>query len=85
MDLEVVLHFALNFNEHIRHSLFKAHRINAAILKFFSFSSAATKIKLFNCYIRPHLEYASQVWNPDKMGSHENWECTVQIFQEDIN
>ena len=65
-DLGVLFDKRISFNEHINYSVLKAQKISAVINKLFSFSKVDTKVRMFNTFIRPQLEYASQVWSPSK-------------------
>ena len=64
-DLGIVFDQKLTFNKHISNLIVKAKKLSYLINRRFSFSSADIKVKLFQSYVMPHLDYCSQVWSPN--------------------
>ena len=55
----------LSWSTHIDQISSKAHRIIGLIYRqFYTWSSHSTLLQLYTSLVRPHLEYATQVWNP---------------------
>ena len=54
----------LSFSKHISTICSKARKTCYLIHHFFSTRNTSFKMRLFNTYVRPLLEYASTVWNP---------------------
>lgn len=64
-DLGVLLDSKLLFDHHVNHIVDKAHRTLGFILRASSPFKNMKSLKVIYCaYVRSHLEYASQVWNP---------------------
>ena len=63
--LGVVLTDNLTWSAHISEITNKARKIIGLIYRqFYSMSSTQSLLKLYTSLVRPHLEYASQVWDP---------------------
>lgn len=64
-DLGIVFNSSLDFTEHIN-SLVKRANSMLGFVKRWSkeFQDPYVTLSLYNCFVRPHLEYASQVWTP---------------------
>lgn len=63
-DLGVLVSSDLKFHSHIRQCSQKAHRALSIILRTFISRDPDILLKLYKAYVRPHLEYATPVWNP---------------------
>lgn len=64
-DLGVIFTSNLDFSDHIRYIKNKAlKQLGFIIRNTKGFSNPSTLIKLYNSYVRSHLEYLSTVWNP---------------------
>jgi hypothetical protein len=63
-DLGVTISHNLKFGEHIDNIKKSASSASNLIHKCFSYKNPSFLIKMFNTFVRPKLEYASQVWNP---------------------
>ncbi len=63
-DLGVHIDDHLKFSYHIAKIVNKAHAIMGSIRRAFRFLDADIFFKLYKGLVRPHLEYAVQVWHP---------------------
>ena len=63
--LGVVLTDDLTWSAHIREITNKARKVIGLLYRqFYSMSSTPSLLQLYTSLVRPHLEYASQVWDP---------------------
>ena len=62
--LGVTLSDTLGWSEHINNCAMKANRMIGIIKKTFSYLNKDMFIALYNAFIRPHLEYCPEIWNP---------------------
>ena len=63
--LGVVLTDDLTWSAHIREITNKARKVIGLLYRqFYSMSSTPSLLQLYTSLVRPHLEYASQVWVP---------------------
>ena len=63
--LGLLLSANLSFSEHIQSMCMKARKILGLLYRrFYSNSDGSTLLQLYLSLVRPHLEYASPVWNP---------------------
>lgn len=63
-DLGIFLDPKLTFRDHIDKISEKGRRISFQILRSFKTTKQKLLIRLFNCYVRPVLEFGSPVWSP---------------------
>lgn len=64
-DLGIQFDEKLKFDEHIDNIVTKASQMLGFILRISKhFKNPATYITLYQSLVRPHLEYASTIWNP---------------------
>ncbi|XP_068250159.1 uncharacterized protein [Palaemon carinicauda] len=63
-DIGVVIDDKLTFADHLAEKIEKANKIVGLIKRTFVFLEPATFKPLFTSLVRPHLEYANQVWCP---------------------
>jgi ribonuclease P/MRP protein subunit RPP40 len=70
-DLGIQVNDSLKFSEHIRNSAAKASSMLGMMRRTFVYRNELMWKKLYTTYIRPHLEYAVQVWNPHLKGDIE--------------
>jgi len=64
VDLGVTVDTLLTYDAHINHIISKAYSRIGAMFKGFSTRSLSFLKKAFVTYVRPIVEYASNVWNP---------------------
>ena len=63
--LGVILSSKLSFSQHIDSVCSKARKILGLLYRrFYNNASKDTLLQLYLSLVRPHLEYASPVWNP---------------------
>ena len=79
-DLGILIDSKLEFNEHVNQisktAYFKIHQI----LRVSKTRDLSTLIFLYNTYVRPQLEYASEVWNPSKQNLIQKIEKIQKFF-----
>ena len=63
--LGLLLSSNLSFSQHIASICTKARRITGLLYRrFYHNANSDTLLQLYRSLVRPHLEYASPVWNP---------------------
>ena len=63
-DLGVTFDSELSFDLHIKRVTNKANQMIGIIKRTFLYMNKHTFLMLYKAFVRPHLEYASVVWNP---------------------
>ena len=63
-DLGICISNNLKFRTHINNIVSKAHQRASLILRCFKCRDPAILLKAFVVYVRPLVEYCSQVWSP---------------------
>ena len=63
-DLGVIIDSKLTFDHHISQKVNKANSVLGQICRTFEHKDKTTMVTLFKSIVRPHLEYANQVWAP---------------------
>ena len=63
-DLGVTIDVDLTFEQHIIDKVNKANKVAGIIRRTFQHLDADMFMKLYKALVRPHLEYANQVWAP---------------------
>ena len=63
-DLGVIVDNKLSFTQHIDKAINKANSVMGIIRRSFKFLDTICFKKLYKSLVRPHLEYAVQVWHP---------------------
>jgi hypothetical protein len=63
-DLGVYVQSNLKWTEQVKHSCNKAYNMINTLKRTFKYWDKAIFLKLYCTYIRPHLEYCIQAWNP---------------------
>ena len=66
-DLGVNIDEKLSFTDHISKIAMKAHQRSSLILRSFTSRDTNSLVRAFKVYVRPILEYNSQVWSPIAM------------------
>ena len=64
VDLGVTIDPTLNFSAHVKQMVKKAKQASWVTLKCFTSGNRANLIKAYTTYVRPKLEYCTQVWSP---------------------
>ena len=60
----VVIDSQLSFDNHISQKISKANSVLGQICRTFEHKDKNSMITLYRSLVRPHLEYANQVWAP---------------------
>ena len=63
-DLGVTIDDKLKFREHITQKVNIANRNLGIIFRTFSYMDKEMFLNLYKSMVRPHLEYATQIWSP---------------------
>ena len=63
-DLDVLIDSKLNFDRHIGVKVNKANSLVGLMQRSFEYIDPHVFKQLFKSIVRPHLEYATPVWNP---------------------
>ena len=63
-DLGVIVDNKLKFEDHMWEKINKATRIMATIRRVYSYMDKTTFLLLYKALVRPHVEYANQMWCP---------------------
>jgi len=80
VDLGVTVDSDLKFNNHISNIVNKAFQRSSLILRCFKTRDPAVLFRAFVVYVRPILEYCSQVWNPVYIGNIRKIESVQRSF-----
>ena len=67
-DLGVMVSKTLTVKRQVEHAASRANRVLGMFKKTFSFRDKDVWRQLYVTYVRPHLEYATQVWSPHSRG-----------------
>lgn len=77
-DLGVIFDSKLTFKDHINSTIKKAFKSLSFMLRMSSDFSSIKTFKILYCsFVRSHLEYASQVWNP----TYETYTMRIERLQ----
>ena len=63
-DIGVIIDCDLSFDKHIAEKVNKATRIVNIIRRSFMYLDEESFLNLYKALVRPHLEYANQIWAP---------------------
>ena len=63
-DIEAIIDCDLSFDKHIAEKVNEATKIVNIIRRFFMYLDEEIFINLYKDLVRPHLEYADQIWAP---------------------
>ena len=77
-DLGVIIDASLSFEKHVSTKVKNANRILGLIRRSFRFLDKEMMVNLYKAMVRPHLEYANQVWSP-RLVKHIDMIENVQI------
>jgi hypothetical protein len=84
-DLGLMIDQYLNFDLHINLICTIANQHAALLLKSFQSRDPQTLFKAFTTFVRPTLEYASNVWNPMKVTSINKIESVQRRFTKKLS
>jgi hypothetical protein len=79
-DLGVLIDPKLSFTDHIQKIVKNAYFTCHQMLKALNVRKLQTYILIYKSYIRPHLEYATEVWNPSKKEHIQKIEKVQKFF-----
>ena len=65
-DIGVIIDEKLTFSQHLSEKVNKANSVLGAMRRSFEFMDTDTFKKLYTALVRPHIEYAHQIWCPHK-------------------
>ena len=63
-DLGIIIDNKLNWQNQIDHAISKASIAFGSLKRSFKFWTPLTFCTLYKTFVRPHLEYGAQIWNP---------------------
>jgi len=63
-DLGIIMDSALTYRDHIHNVVARARSRCALYLKVFKSRNPTMMMRFFTTYVRPTLEYGSQIWSP---------------------
>ena len=64
VDLGITIDSTLSFSSHIKQMVKKAKKTSWVTLKCFTSGNRANLLKAYTTYVRPKLEYCTQIWSP---------------------
>ena len=76
-DLRVTIDCKLNFRDHIAQKVNIANRNLGIIFRTFTYLDSVIFLNLYKSLVRPHLEYATQIWSP----LHKKDKITIENVQ----
>ena len=79
IDLGVIMNSTLTFDNHIESTIRKATMASNLILRIFK-KNHSFMMQMFKTYVRSRLEYATQIWNPHKIGLIQRIENVQRRF-----
>ena len=62
-DLKVEFQSNLRFSDHYNSVINKAYRALGFVIRNSTHKNIYSVVRLFNCLVRPHLEYAAIIWS----------------------
>ena len=84
-DLGILLDDGLRFNRHISQIITKAYQRIAVIFRGFYTRNVTFLIRAYKTYIRPILEYCTQIWNPYLIGEITAIEKVQKYFTKRLS
>lgn len=79
-DLGILMSDSATFGDHIDHTVEKAKKLIAWILRTFSSRDSTTLKTLWGSLVQPHLDYCSQLWTPSRVGDLQKLESLQRSF-----
>jgi len=80
IDLGVTIDKTLNFSSHIRSMVKKATQTSWITLKCFTSGNRENLIRAYTTYVRPKLEYCTQLWSPQSRADSDLIERAQKHF-----
>jgi hypothetical protein len=84
LDLGVLRTTSLTYNEHCTNIIRRANSTCAVIMRAFVSRNSYFMVKAFVAYVRPTLEYASQLWSPFSVDLINRMERVQRLFTKRI-
>jgi len=84
VDLGVTIDCNLKYSMHIDNIVGRARQRVGLLFKWFVTRDADTLLRAFKVYIRPILEYASNIWSPTQIGLIDKLESVQRRFTKRI-
>ena len=84
IDLGVLRSNTLNYDDHCKNIIRRANCTCAVILRTFASRNASFMVKVFIAYVRPILEFASQIWSPYNIDFINRIERVQRLFTKRI-
>ena len=78
-DLGILFTPNLKFSQYVNKIVHKANRVIGIIKRFFNCMDKTMFHTLYVTLVRPHLEYASMIWNPHLIGDIQVLEKSAEI------
>ena len=76
-DLGVINIYLLSWNDHIKKCISKSNQMIAWVTRCIISREKGLMNRIYKTIIRPHLEYASQLWSPT--ATHGNWGIILEL------
>ena len=83
-DVGVIIQSDLKFTKHCSEVIKKAYFVLKNIFTILKYHNYEFYLKMYVCYVRPVLEYASQVWSPILKGNVDKIERVQRYFTRRI-
>jgi len=84
-DLGVFIDGCMNFNSHVNTVVARAFHRSNLILRCFISRNPCLLFRAFTTYVRPSLDYCSQVWSPSKITYIKKLESVQRRFTKKLN
>jgi hypothetical protein len=84
LDLGILRTTNLSYNQHCANLIRKANSTCAYILRTFATRNCTFLTRVFVAYVRPILEYASQLWSPNTVDMINRLERVQRLFTKRI-
>ena len=83
-DVGVIIQSDLKFTKHCANVVKKAYFVIRSIFSALKYHDFDFYLKMYTCYVRPILEYASQVWSPVLKGNIDKIEKVQRYYTRRI-
>jgi hypothetical protein len=83
-DLGVIIHTSMSSSPHVAAAVKKGNMMLGIVRRCFIHKSRDIMLPLYKAIVRPHLEYASQAWNPYLKKDRTNLEKIQRRFTKMI-
>jgi len=83
-DLGMTVNCSLKYSKHVDSIVGRARQRVGLLFKCFVTRHADSLIRAFKVYIRPILEYASNIWSPIQIGLNDKLESVQRRFTKRI-